>query len=249
MKEKKLFSKKRIAVAAIAVAAFTLLSAVVIIVAIKTTQKPAKEHVSVKTMESLALKYLNERNRMLVSSEPDVISALNVPIIKKSEMSPQIAAQQRIDIEKIRKHTMNVEDMAGQYWDRVRWVRFDTEVKISDIKVEPEKTTAHIYEDTRLYFIPDNGSSYSEFVVDRHFTFVRNEAQWMISDVKVDGEFSDPPLNEPSEKPANMADKKLFSKNRIAIAAVAFTALALLSAVVIIVAIKTTQSLRRNTSQ
>jgi hypothetical protein len=158
-------------------------------------QTPSEE-----TIISLAQKYLNERNSMLVSSKPDLISASNVPIIKSSEMSPQIAAQQRIDIEKIRKHTMNVEDMAGQYWNR-----FDTEVKISDIKVEPEKTTAHIHESTRLYFIPGKGSGYSSFGVDRHFTFVRNEAQWMISDVKVEGEFSDPPLNEPSVEPAVMS--------------------------------------------
>ena len=159
-------------------------------------QKPSEEMI-----KSLAKKYLNERNRILVSSSPNSYPMLlNVSTIKASEMSRQLAARQMSDIEKMRTIRKKVEDQGCRFWNR-----FETKVEIENITVAPDKTVARIYEYTRLYFGPDylipGKGECSSFDAERDFTFVHNGARWIISDVKVTNPGTMPPPNEPSVKP------------------------------------------------
>ena len=157
-----------------------------------------------ETMKSLALKYLNERNCLLVSSNPKSNKNLaTVSTIKSSEMETQVEAQQKGDMEKLREFTTGMEKKGYIYWDR-----FETTVEIHDITVEPDKTVAGIHEYTRLYFIPGKGPDCSSFDVNRHFTFVRSGDKWTISNVKVDELGFDPPINEPSVKPATLTPEE-----------------------------------------
>jgi len=151
-----------------------------------------------ETIKSLAQKYLNERNRVMVSSNPNSNNRLNVPMTIPSEMSQKVAARQSGDVEKLRDVTKRIENKGSYYWNR-----FDTNVKIEKTTVEKDKTVTRIYEYTRLYFAPGKGreGEYSSFDAERDFTFAQNQGNWEITDVQLVDPGTLPPPNEPSVTP------------------------------------------------
>ena len=235
----KSFMVRSICTALIAAMLLALLPITAFASAKNENKKPSEE-----TMKSLAQKYLNERNRMLVSSDPDSNDMLNVPMLEPGEMSQQLAARQRDDVEKIRSLTKNVENLGCYYWNR-----FETKVEIENTTVAPHKTVARISEYTRLYFTPEHvrpGSEYSSFGGECDFTFVRNGAKWIISDVTVPNPGTMPPPNQPSAEPMTPSPKDYIplntgpSKKKIGIAAFTIAALGLLTLVGVLVAVRIT---------
>lgn len=154
---------------------------------------------------SIAEEYLNERNRLLVSSNPDSNPNLqNVPMLKKSEMNEKISERQQGDMNKIRDITKKVEDQGVRYWDR-----FETNVEIESITEAADQTVVRIFEYTRLYFIQGWGVEYSSFNTERDFTFIREGNKWIISDVKIVDPGTMPPPNEPSVEPKALDESEI----------------------------------------
>jgi hypothetical protein len=153
-------------------------------------------------ISGLIQKYLNERNRVLVSSDPGKNSALDVPMIKLSNMTEVVAENQISDVEKIAAVTKKVEDQGYRYWDH-----FDTKVSVKVVSEKQGRIVARANEYTCLYFCPEYyrpgigaEGEYSSFVADRDFTFIEGSSGLIISDIKVASAIMPPP-NEPSVKP------------------------------------------------
>ncbi len=100
----KLASKKRIAIAALAITALILIALVGVLAAVRLSHR---SNVTISMddlaeMKILVHRYLNERNRVAVSHDPQSNPNVDAaPVINSSEMSLELAARQKEDVKKL----------------------------------------------------------------------------------------------------------------------------------------------------
>jgi len=193
----KLLSKKKIAIAALIVAALVLIAVVGVIAAVGITQKTTRgQKITVSAddlaeMKTLVYEYLNERNRMLVSSEPEKDpNTAGAPIIAASEMSPELAKRQKEDVEKLK-----AESLPNTFKN------FATLVHVINSQEEGDKVVLHTKETTFFQLSQPGGPPCSAEEVDYFFTFSRDGSRWILTDVKLAYAGTMPPDIEPSVKP------------------------------------------------
>ena len=194
----KLPSKKKIAITAFIIAALGLLTlAGVLLVAMP--HRPTVSVDDLAEMKTLAHKYLNERNRLLVSTDPqNNPNIAGAPVIDPSEMSPELAARQKEDVEKLRAR--------GNYGG---WDDFATSLGVLDISGEGDDIAlcvgiATSYHFAPTFYNPTDPNSYppcSSLGYELYFKFARKGNRWILTDAKLPYAGTDPPDTEPSVKP------------------------------------------------
>jgi len=193
----KLPSKKRIAIAVFTIAALVLITLVGVLVAAGTTHR-TKVTISVDDlaeMKTLVHKYLNERNRVAVSHDPQSNpNVAGAPVIDPSEMSPELAARQKEDVEKLRTGTYGYPDTDD----------FATFTQVLDIPKQGPDVVLDIADTNFCHYIPANNDPTVQYPSDggrRYYTFARKGNGWKLTDAKLVGEIVEPNLLEPSVKP------------------------------------------------
>jgi len=197
----KLPSKKRIAIAAVTIAALVLITLVGVLVAVGTTHKPThgtKVTISVDDlaeMKTLVHKYLNERNRVAVAHDPQSNpNVAGAPVIDPSEMSPELAARQKEDVKKLRTGAYGY-----AYTDD-----FATFTQVLDIPQQGADVVLDIADTSFYHYIPANNDPAVQYFNDggrRYYTFARKGNGWKLTDARLVGEIVEPNLLEPSVKP------------------------------------------------
>jgi hypothetical protein len=201
----KLPSKKRIAVAAFTIAALGVLALVGVLVAVRTTHRP-KVTISVDDlaeMKTLVHKYLNERNRVAVSHDPQSNpNVAGAPVIDPSEMSPELAARQKEDVEKSRA------SVNPGCWDD-----FATFLRVLDIRGAGDDVVL-VLRIITFYQVVDPYSDpfYSSEGYDLYCTFAQEGNRWILTDAKLDSAGTMPPVTEPSVKPNEKGSSRVLSK-------------------------------------
>jgi hypothetical protein len=189
----KKLSKKKTAASALIIAALVLVTIVGVIVALRVTQGK-RITISVGDlveMKTLAYKYLNERNRMLVSSEPEKDpNVADAPVIASSEMSPELAKLQKEDVAKLK--ALSLPDT---------FKNFATLAHVVSIQEKGNTVVLRLGEST--YFQPSQpgGPPCSSEGTEYYFTFSRDGNRWILTDVKLLYAGTMPPEIEPSVKP------------------------------------------------
>lgn len=207
--EMKLSSKKRIAIAAFTIAAVVLVTLVVVLVAVGTTRR-TRVFVSadeLAEMKTLVHKYLNERNRVAVShnpqSNPNVAGA---PVIDPSEMVPELAARQKEDVNKLRTGTYGF-----PYTDD-----FATFTQLLDVPRQGPDVVLDIADATFYHYIPANNDPTVQYPHDggrRYYTFTRKGNGWILTDVKLAGAIIEPNTIEPSVKPGEKGTARVLAES------------------------------------
>jgi hypothetical protein len=150
-------------------------------------------------MKTLAHKYLNERNRLLVSADPkNNPNIAGAPVIDPSEMSPELAARQKEDVEKLRAR--------GNYDG---WDDFATSLGVSDISGEGDDIALFVgittfYHFAPAFYNPTDPNSYppcSSEGYELYFKFTWKGNRWILTDAKLPYAGTEPPATEPSVKP------------------------------------------------
>lgn len=189
----KKLTKKRTAAAALIIMALVLVTIVGVIVALRVMQG---ERITISAddlaeMKTLAYEYLNERIRMLISSDPDGDPNIaGAPIISPSEMSPELAKRQKEDVGKLKKETH-----LGTFKN------FAILAHALSIREEGDKVVLHLGESTYFLLSEPGGPSDCSEGADYYFTFSRVGGRWILTDVKLPYAGTMPLDTEPSVKP------------------------------------------------
>jgi len=201
-------SKKKIAITAFAIAALGLLTLVGILVAVGTTRRPpiTISAADLAEMKTLVYKYLNERSRMMVSSAPaNNPNVADAPVINPSEVSPDLAARQAEDVEKLR--TMG---------DLGTFDSFATFARVLDIREKGDTAVLDIGATTYFRNVsraPDgNTDIWSSAEAERLFTFTRKGNRWILTDAKLSSAGTMPPPEEPNVKPGEVGGPRVLEK-------------------------------------
>ena len=203
----KLPSKERIAVAAFTIVALF----VIILVGVLLAVRPAhgtRVTVSVDdlaAMKTLVHKYLNERNRVAVSHDPQSNpNVAGAPVIDPSEMSPALAARQKEDVKKLR---------AGIYGYAFT-DDFATFTQVLDIRRQGTDVVLDVADRTYYHYIPANDDPAVQYPNEgerRYFTFARTGNGWKLIDVKLVSEPIESNL-EPSVKPNEKGTSRVLAE-------------------------------------
>jgi hypothetical protein len=127
-------------------------------------------------MKTLAHEYLNERYRLVISFNPDSNpNVAGAPVIKSSDMSPELAARQKEDLDKLRARRFS-----GLGDD------FATYLQVLDIRREGGSVALYVRD------------QYSGEGADRYFKFTRKGTGWILTDAKLSFVGDEPPITEPS---------------------------------------------------
>lgn len=198
-------SKKKIAITAFAIAALGLLTLVAILVAVGMTSRPTVPLSvdDVAEIKTLVYKYLNERSRIMVSSNPaNNPNIASAPVIDPSDMSPGLAARQAEDVEKLRA-------MGGLG----TFDSFATFAQVLDIREKGDTAVLDIGSTTYFRNVskaPDgNADIWSSAGAERLFTFTRMGTRWILTDAKLSSAGTMPPPEEPSVKPGEVGGPRV----------------------------------------
>lgn len=200
MKEMKLFSKRLFVGASVTLVVLLLVVAGVIIT-LRVTRKPERgQKITITVddlaeMKTLAHGYLNERTRMLISSEPDKDPNIaGAPVISPTDMSPELAQRQKEDVEKLKARN-----------NRGCWKNFAISTDVFSILEEGDEVLLGLRKSTFLQLSDQLSSGprhdYSAMADEYYFTFMRIGDRWILTDVKIPFAGTDPPDIEPSVKP------------------------------------------------
>lgn len=178
-----------------------------IILAITLTSGPKRStKISVSAsdlaeMKTLAYEYLNERTRLLISSEPDKDpSVAGAPIITPANMSPGLATRQKEDVEKLK---------ARPYPGAFK--NFAILSHVLDIQGQGEKIVLHIGQSTYFQLIQRGNPQCSAEGDDRYFTFSRAGGRWILTDVKLPYAGTMPSSIEPSVQPSESGTDRVMA--------------------------------------
>lgn len=204
----KLPSKKNIAITAFTIAALGLLTLVGVLVAVKKTHRP-EVTISVDDlaeMKTLVHKYLNERSRVIVSPDPqNNPNIAGATVIDPSEMSPELAARQKEDVEKLRARGNH-----GIFDD------FATYTEVLDIRKEGDEIVLDIGATTYFRNVPlgpyGDLDNYSAVEAERYFTFARKGKRWILTDANLTSAGTMPPPDEPSVEPLEEGSSRVLAK-------------------------------------
>ncbi|MHB8893939.1 MAG: hypothetical protein ACYC99_02015 [Candidatus Geothermincolia bacterium] len=199
----KKLSKKKTAAAALIIAALVTVTIVGLIVALRVTHgKGITISASdLAEMKTLALKYLNERNRALISAEPDRDPNIaGAPIISPSEMSPELAKRQKEDVEKLK---------AGAHDGTFK--NFAILAHVLNIQEEGDKVVLHLGESTYFQLSQPGGPPCSAEGADYYLTFSRVGGRWILADVKLPHAGTMPLVTEPSVKPCEAGTDRVLA--------------------------------------
>jgi hypothetical protein len=193
----KLLSKKKIAITVFTIAALVLITLVGVFAAVRPTHR-TKVTISeddLAEMKTLVHKYLNERNRVAVSHDPQSNpNVTGAPVIDPSEMSPELAARQKEDVKKLRAGIYGYPDTDD----------FATFTQVLDISQQGPDVVLDIADRDFCHYIPANNDPATQYVPEggrRYYTFTRKGNRWILTDVKMAGAIKEPNLLEPSVKP------------------------------------------------
>jgi len=196
----KLPSKKKIAITAFTIAALGLLTLVGVLVVVRITHRPKITIVTISVddlaeMKTLVHKYLNERRRVNVSPDPqNNPNIAGAPVIDPAEMSPDLAARQKEDVEKLLAR-----GSSGVFDD------FAIYTRVKDVYENGDDVVLHISALTSFHNVPigpdGDLDNYSSEVVERYFTFAREGNRWILTDAKLIFGGAMPPSDEPSVEP------------------------------------------------
>lgn len=199
MKEMKLFSKRLFVGASVTVVVLLLVVAGVF-VTLRVTRKPERgQKITITVddlakMKTLAYGYLNERTRMLISSEPDKDPNIaGAPVISPTDMSPELAERQKEDVEKLKAKTTKTN--SGTFKN------FAILANALSIQEEGDKVVLHLGTSHFYQLSMPGGVGYSTMGDEYYFTFSRIGDRWILTDVKVPYAYIDPSAIEPSVKP------------------------------------------------
>lgn len=190
----------------IAIGVLILLTTVGVLVVLRLTQPPGRGREIVVTvddlarMKSLVYGYLNERNRMLISSEPEKDSNIaGAPVISTSDMSHELAGRQKEDVGKLKSgpHPGIFENFA-------------TYAQVTNIREDKNEVVLHVYGST-FYHTQSGNPPYSAEGIDYYFTFVESGGRWVLNDVKLPYAGTMPPAIEPSVKPEEVATERVLA--------------------------------------
>ncbi|MBN2169089.1 MAG: hypothetical protein JW738_07580 [Actinobacteria bacterium] len=199
---KKWPSKKTIISISIIVIVILLLVVAGAFVTLRVTCKPERgQKITITVddlaeMKTLAHGYLNQRTRMLISSEPDYDPNIaGSPVISPTDMSPELAQRQKEDVEKLKARTI-----PGL------WKNFAILANAFSIQEKEDKVVLGLEKSTFLQLsdqlsTPGPGHDYSAMADDYYFTFSRIGDRWILTDVKIPFVGNLPPDIEPSVKP------------------------------------------------
>jgi len=199
----KKLSKKKTATAVLIIAALALATIVGVIVALGVTRG---ERITVSSddlaeMKTLAYKYLNERIRMLISSDPDSDPNIaGAPINSPSEMSPELAKRQKEDVGKLKKETH-----LGTFKN------FAILAHALSVQEEGDKVVLHLGESTYFQLSQPGGPPCSAEGADYYFTFSRVGGRWILTDVKLPYAGTMPLDTEPSVKPSEVGTDRVLA--------------------------------------
>jgi hypothetical protein len=203
MKEMKLFSKRLFVGASVTVVVLLIVVAGVF-VTLRVTRKPERgQKITITVddlakMKTLAYGYLNERTRMLISSEPDKDPNIaGAPVISPTDMSPELAERQKEDVEKLKAKTTKTN--SGTFKN------FAILANALSIQEEGDKVVLHLGT-SHFCQLSDQLSGpgalpYSAMGDEYYFTFSRIGDRWILTDVKIPYAYIDPSAIEPSVKP------------------------------------------------
>ncbi len=205
-------TSKKIVVTAFIIAAIGLLTLVGVLVAVRVSVRTSAT-LSVDElaeMKALVYKYLNERDRFLVSSDPENNPQIaDAPIIEPSEMAPGLAARQAEDVGKLKARgtTGTFDDFA--IFAEALGVRKQGDAFVLDIK---DETFYHLTP-TRFEANPDN--QYAGEGAERYFTFKREGNKWILADAKLASAGTMPPFNEPSVKSREVGGSRVLENPKM----------------------------------
>jgi hypothetical protein len=192
---------KKIAITAFAIAALVLITLVGVFVAVRTTQRPTQRtKVTISAddlaeMKTLVHKYLNERNRVAGSHDPQSNpNVAGAPVIDPSEMSPELAARQKEDVKKLRNGIYGY-----PFTDD-----FATFTQLLDIPQQGPDVVLDIADTSFYHYIPANNDPTVQYPNEggrRYYTFARKGTGWKLTDAKLAYEIIEPSLIEPRVKP------------------------------------------------
>lgn len=202
-----MLSKKKLAIAAFITAGLVLLTVVGVLVALRITQKPKQgQRITISAndlaeMKTLVYEYLNERIRMLISSEPEEDPNIaGAPIIAASEMSPELAKRQKEDVEKLK---------AGTHLGTFK--NFAILAHVLNVQEEGDKVVLHLGESTYFQLSQPGGPPCSAEGADYYFTFSRVGGRWILTDVKLPYAGTMPLDIEPNVKPNEVGTDRVLA--------------------------------------
>ena len=159
-------------------------------------------------MKTLVHEYLNERNRVYVSQDPqNNPNIAGAPVIAPSEMSPGLAARQKEDVDKL------IAKKYPPFWDD-----FATYAGVVDIRKDGDKTVLDIKDVTFYHFAqatnnPQFHPRYSGEGDEYYFTFSKKGNRWILDDVQLPyAADSMPPGIEPSVQPGESGTARVTAK-------------------------------------
>ena len=125
-------------------------------------------------MKTLAHEYLNERYRLVLSSDPDNNPNIaGAPVIDPSEMSSELATRQKVDVVKLKaKSPSSLGD------DYATWLQ------VTDIRKEGDAVALLVNEGTCVHSIYMGEKFCSGEGIERYFRFARKGSVWLLLDAK-----------------------------------------------------------------
>lgn len=203
---------KKVAITTITIVVIALLATAGFFIVVMINKKEVDISVDdLAEMKTLAHEYLNERSRLLITSTPENNPKIaGAPVIDPSDMSPELAERQKVDVEKLK---------AIRYENAGVGDDFATYLCVRDIREEDGKIIVyfrssifcHLVQAVPEDYVPYWGEGY-----DFYATYTSKANRWILDDVKLPMVGTMPPAMEPSVEPSEggeyVPDKKIPEK-------------------------------------